>query len=317
MVAHDDDALPGVPWLSRVIRTGLGWLSTLSEPVLIASIIVMIASDLTGGSLLHEIPWLMNAQAWGQAIGIDGQMVALAIAARIAFRNKNIWGGLFMSLIVALLGLVTFIGVGLANQQTVFGKNVVTALQDLGISEQGWSWLRAGILTIVAITGAYMLYIPRKALTDAQVAHDIKQKELQAKLAGADAQLAKAKAVARIKAGQGAFAALLGREETPDEIEADDPDQAVEQAGQTDELAERRKTASRKRKRPSRGKTPSERKNPTPEECQAGIRAVLETNIDAGNREIARATGFSTSTVARYKEAIRAEILAERGSLAV
>lgn len=312
MVAHDDDALPGVPWLSRVIRTGLGLLSTLSEPVLIASIIVMIASDLTGGSLLRDIPWLNNAQAWGQAIGIDGQMVALAVSARIAFRNKQRLAGCFMTLIVALLGLVTFIGVGLANQQTVFGKNVVTALNDLGISEQGWSWLRAGILTVVAITGAYMLYIPRKALTDAQVAHDIKQKELQAQLAAADANLAKAKAVARIKAGQGAFAALMGREEAPADDELDESDQPVEQeteADQTDELAARRNAP---RRRPSRRKPV--RKNPTAEECQARIRAALVANIEAGNREISRATGLSTSTVARYKEGIKAEILAERAS---
>lgn len=301
--------LPGIAHVSGFIRWVLVMVSTISELFLVAAIVVMVANDVTGGSVFKTMPWLVAVYGWGQAIGIEGQLVSLAVESRKLFmRSKNI-AGFLIGILVLALASITFIAVGIANYTQTFDSTIPQALLYLGITDQSWVWLRAGILVTVAVVGAYMLYIPEKLLSDAEVERQIEQEQLRAKLSKAKAAASADVMAARVNAWKQTGKQALGIPDKVDVEEASEPDQDAENTdnssdqGNTSNITQitsiRRKSKNRKKK--GRNVTPTD-------EAQDRIRAYLLSKRGASNNEIATACGLSTSTVARHKAKILAEI---------
>jgi hypothetical protein len=185
-----DDNHPLIRATSGGVRFVLEWAATVAELVVVGTIIVIVASDVSGGTLLANVPFLNAIYAWGQGFGIEGQMVAMAILARKAFQRRERVLGSFLALLVLLLGVITMIAVGLANYQQAFHVDIEMALSAIGISRFFFVWGRAVMLTITAVSGAFLLHMPKRALTVAQVAAENEQKRLRAALDAEDAAIA-------------------------------------------------------------------------------------------------------------------------------
>lgn len=309
MVAHNDSK--SIAAVAGAIRWLIEMGATLSEFVLILTVVVLLASDVSGGSIIRDNPLFGQIYSWGQAFGIDGQTVALAILSRKAWADGRKRQAAFLTFLVLLLGGVTFIGVGLANESTTFGKTITAALADLGITDTVWSWLRAGILVLVSITGAYLLYIPAVQLTEAQVMEMKRQKRLRADLDETDRQLAKQKRTARIKDIRDTFATAVAGAEPETAAE---PETEFSEANASSETTAKPAPARRKRG----GKLKVVRPITSTEDAQKFIRAALITDSDMGAARIQKwisenfGRTISTSTIARHKDTLRDEILAAR-----
>lgn len=292
--------------LARVIHWIIEGISTIAEPVIIAVTVVMIASDVSGGGLIAGGGLFATVYSWGQAIGIEGQMVALAVRARKAFAGGKVGLGLFLILLVMLLAGVTFVGVGVANFQATFGGSIISALAMLGITQQVWVWIRSGILTVVAVTGAFLLYVPRAKLTAAQVSDEIEQERLYAQLKDAKASTGAAGMAANIKRLRGLAKVVAGRVETVEQEESETQDGQEENAAPAD-APDNITTLASRRKRPRKGKK-GPVKRVSEQEAKARIMAILRDNPNATIAAIAEKADLSTSTVSKHRASLLAQL---------
>lgn len=151
-------------WAIPEIAGLLVWLETLlvtvSSLMLTFVAVLTVASALNGGRLLESSPFLNQAYAWCQGLGIEGQLSGMTFqAVRAAKRGHGGQAFGYWS-VTALLAFASFIAIGAVNYQESFNVSFADALQTVGISQFLWVWLRAGVLVILLILAAAMRYQP-------------------------------------------------------------------------------------------------------------------------------------------------------------
>lgn len=298
--------MPGLGWLQFSVLWLISLITTIAEPLLIVVIIVMVAGDVTGGELYKQLPFLTDVYAWGQGIGIEGQLVAMIVLSRKMWHHSKILGAtLTTALCLALLG-VTCMAVGLANMQQTFGLSVNDALASLGISQQAWVWVRAVVLCVLAATGAILLWIPEKQLSTAEVEAQEKQLELKARLK------AKQNAIKQ----QERTAALLGWKQTFTDVTGlnQEAEAAPEEATPEETAPENVVQMKRGRGKKSRKRAAPVRLKKSEAEVKAAIRAVLLELPSASQTLIAQRAQVSVSSVSKHYAAIASELGIERAS---
>lgn len=150
------------PFLIAQIAAFLVWLETLvttvSSLMLTFVAVLTVASALNGGRLLDTNAFLNAAYAWCQGIGIEGQLSGMAFNAVRAGRTGKGTQAFWFWVLTLLLAGASFMAAGAVNYQESFHVPFTQSLAHVGINQELWVWVRAGVLITLLVLAAAMRY---------------------------------------------------------------------------------------------------------------------------------------------------------------
>lgn len=321
MVAHGQQSnqekpLPAIEGLAVALRWVEEIISTASGVALTIALSFPVLNIFSDGKFYAISSNLSLIAALAMTVGVDGQLLGSAyrLAQRINYRETG--GVVFESFNVLILSLTVYLGAYVSGYQETFSVTTSAAFGALGIDKALWLALRVGVSVYLLVLSGLRRFVKPKA-----------KKSLEQVLADADyeAQVAKAKASVRkaqINAWAGSLKATANQLRGVEDIEESENDADTDEATQVDsDTPSTTPARSAKRGKGKRGKLRVVRATTTPEDAQRMIRAALMADSTMGNGKIQnwikahfQGKTLSTSTIARYKEAILAQVRHERVS---
>lgn len=275
-------------------------------PVLAAGAMFAVIDLLTGGMLSHVSPVFDLVWSAGQGAAIE--LLFFAAFMKVAqYASQGNWGKVFGWLIVGLLLAVpSFQASVVYGMVHTFSITVPQAISQLGLSPMEWIVIRGLAVIFIGALEGVAAYTPEG--TQKSAAEIEQEAERKARIAAANAKLARARAEAYIGAGKAAIKTTFGQEEDDKEGDEESPKfdtDASEQAGEASE------ESSNRDKKVKRVFTISEaRKLKKAKEngsVQARVFAFLDKHPNAPLSQIMEGADVGKASASKYKKLYRAE----------
>lgn len=217
----EDIKLIAIPQLVGFLR----WIEELV--VALSGYGVMVALgigviDLLSGANLSDVAAIPYIYAVSMAVGITGQLIALAARSGKSF-NRGQWGrGLAYSVLVAGLAAIEYESGIIFGYHQAFGTSVLSSLAAQGISQSQFIQGRVAVAVVLAVLSGYLRYSPQRRKSLAQLRAD---DEYKAGLAELDARR-RARAIgglgATLRAGLQEARNVVARRDSPDVAPTED-----------------------------------------------------------------------------------------------
>lgn len=309
MVTQNDDqekALPLMPQIAAILHWCEEVLTTISGVLLVIAVSLPVANTFAHGNLYAPNSAFESALSVFMTVGIDGQLIGAAYRLAMALRYKRNASAAFEVFNVLLLGALVFLGGFVSGYQQTFNVSTDEAFTAIGISAIVWLGIRMGTAVYLIILSGIRRYVPPKPeLTPAQIQAQNERKLAQMR---AKQELAAARLNGWINTGKAAIKTVVAEES--DEVPEDTADATTAE----DSPAVAKPTARKKSKRPQAIRLVAPKA--TPEQAQRWITEALSHDINMSNNDVCRYVfgkhghTLSTSTVARYKDQIKAQMSA-------
>ena len=205
-------------FVGNVVIGLLEFLNKISVLLLVFSAVAIFASVVSpegfGGTGFQQFLGVVQGAA------IDGAMVGTIVKAVEAFSDGKAGRGIVLSLVGIILSFGTGTAVALWVYCDMNHISTIQALSSFGIDSVSWAISRGSVFSVVGLVTAALLKQNEVELTEAEVAQLEKQRNLQARVANANAAAKAKKFIANLNAAKAAVdAARKGKSDTA--IEAD------------------------------------------------------------------------------------------------